>query len=194
MLVLSLFGTLLGGLRLALFAAAAVTAIAAGLDWLVRTRRLSPFSPAARWIRGVTTPLFAPMERRVVRAGGLPSAAPWWTLAAIVIGGIVALSVLDYARSLLAQAILLASQGPGGLVRTALSATVGFLQVALLWRVLSTWVQLPPWHRAVRWAYRATDWMLAPIRAVVPPLGMIDVTPLIAYFLLNLVAGFVLGR
>lgn len=194
MAALDLFGALVGALRLALFAAAAVTAVAAGLDWLVRTRRIPPFSAAARRIRGATAPLFAPMERRIVRAGGLPSAAPWWTLGAVVVGGIVALTVLDYARSLLVHAVVQASQGPAGLVRLALSGTVGVLQLALLWRVLSSWIRMPPWHRAVRWAYRATDWMLAPIRSVVPPLGMIDISPLIAYVLLNLVAGFVLGR
>jgi YggT family protein len=29
-----------------------------------------------------------------------------------------------------------------------------------------------------------TEWLLAPLRRIVPPLGMIDITPLVAYFLL----------
>ncbi|MBL0171152.1 MAG: hypothetical protein IPP90_10540 [Gemmatimonadaceae bacterium] len=28
--------------------------------------------------------LIAPMERRLLRAGGTPYAAPWWTLAAVI--------------------------------------------------------------------------------------------------------------
>ena len=39
--------------------------------WAVRTRRLGPFSRVSRFFRTNIDPLMAPVERRVVRAGGL---------------------------------------------------------------------------------------------------------------------------
>lgn len=191
-MVLELFGQVQALLQTVFFGVALVTTGAAVLDWGVRTRRIPPFSGLARWVRGSVSPLFAPMERRLVRAGGLPTAAPWWTLAAVVIGGIVVLSLLGYVRQQIAFAMLMGAQGASGLLRLAFSFTLGFLNVALLWRVISSWVQTSPYSPWVRWAYAATEWMLAPIRSILPPLGMVDLSPLVAYFLLSLVRGFVL--
>jgi YggT family protein len=192
MIVLEALNIVIGTLRVAFFGLAAVTAVVAALDWAVRTRRIPPFSPLARWVRGSVTPLLAPVERRIVRAGGLPTAAPWWALAGVVIGGIVILSLLGFVRSQIAMAIYLGQQGPSGLLRLVLSLTFGFLNIALLWRVLSTWFAMSPYNKWVRWAYGATEWMLAPIRAILPPLGMVDLSPLVAYFVLSLVSGFVM--
>jgi YggT family protein len=191
MILLDLFGAAIGILQTAFFGVALVTTVAAVLDWGVRTRRIPPFSGFARWIRGSVSPVFAPMERRIVRAGGLPTAAPWWTLAAVVIGGIVLLSLLGFVREQLAMALVLGSQGSAGLLRLALSLTFGFLNIALLWRVGSSWVQASPYSKWVRWSYQATEWLLGPIRSILPPMGMVDLSPLVAYFLLSLVRGFV---
>ena len=79
----------LGVLRLVVFIIAAAALVIFTIDWLVRTRRLSPFGAVARFFRRVVDPLIVPIEHRVVRAGGLPSSAPWWALIAIVIGGLV---------------------------------------------------------------------------------------------------------
>ena len=73
-----------------LFAAFGVAGICA-FDWAVRTRRINPFSRTARFFRGRIEPMMAPVERVVVRSGGVPSTAPWWALAAVVVGGILAL-------------------------------------------------------------------------------------------------------
>src|SRR5262245_53869738 len=85
-----------------LYAAVGVSAVCA-FDWAVRTRRINPFNRGAMFFRRRIEPLMAPVEKAVVRRGGLPQHAPWWTLAAIVIGGIVFISLLQFVGSLLAQ-------------------------------------------------------------------------------------------
>ena len=87
--VLPLFDTFVALLRAALFWVAAGLGVVLALDWLVRTRRLSPFGWIARAVRTTVDPALRPIERRVVRAGGLPSSAPWWALGTVVIGGIL---------------------------------------------------------------------------------------------------------
>jgi YggT family protein len=175
-----------------LFILAAVLAVVALVDWLVRTRRINPFNPVARFFRRVVDPLITPMERRVVRAGGMPQAAPWWMLVAVVVGGIIVLAVLRFILEQVASAYANASTGPG-LVFLLLHYTFALLRLALIIRVVSSWLRISPYSRWVRWAFAITEPVLRPLRGVIPPLGMIDVTPIIAYFALQLLEYFVMS-
>ena len=173
-------------LRVVLLAAAVAVAVAAGLSWAVRTRRLSPFGGVARVVRKRIDPLFAPMERRIVRAGGLPTHAPWWTLAAVVVSGIVLLSLLGFLGGQLAGASLALRSGGRGLYVLLVTWTFGLLQLALFARVISSWFQMSPYSPWIRWSFVLTEWFLAPLRRVIPSFGMIDLTPIVAYFGLQL--------
>ena len=173
-------------LRVVLLATAVAVAVAAGLSWAVRTRRISPFGGLARFVRKRIDPLFAPMERRIVRGGGLPSHAPWWTLAAVVVSGIVLLSLLGFLRGQLAGVTFAMRSGGRGLYVLLVTWTFGLLQLALFVRVISSWFQLSPYSRWIRWSFVLTEWFLAPLRRVIPSFGMIDLTPLVAYFGLQL--------
>ena len=189
----NLIAVALGYLRPALFiGAVAVTGVCV-LDWLVRTRRISPFNGVARFFRNSVEPLMAPIERRLVRAGGVPSHAPWWMLGALVIGGIVVLSLLEFVQHQLADVSLASSGGTGALVRLAVSWAFGVLKLSVLVRVIVSWLPISPYRWFVRWAFVLSEPMLRPLRAVIPPLGPMDVTPVAAYFLLVLLEWFVLG-
>ena len=173
-------------LRVVLLAAAVAAAVAAGLSWAVRTRRLSPFGGVARLVRTRIDPLFAPMERRIVRAGGLPTHAPWWTLAAVIVSGIVLLSLLGFLGGQLAGASLALRSGGRGLYVLLVTWTLGLLQLALFARVISSWFRMSPYSPWIRWSFVLTEWFLAPLRRVIPSFGMIDLTPIVAYFGLQL--------
>lgn len=173
-------------LRIALFGLAVVAALICGIDWLVRTRRVSPFSALARFCRSYVDPLLAPVEGAVVRAGGVPSSAPWWGLVAVVVGGIVVITLVNAVRTLLFSALYAAASGQNAVIRLVIAWTFEFLQIALLVRVVSSWVRVSPWSPWVRWAYASTEWILKPLRRIVPNMGMIDFTPLVAYFILVL--------
>jgi YggT family protein len=189
----NLIAVALGYLRPALFVAAVAVTGVCGVDWLVRTRRISPFSRVSRFFRSSVDPLMAPIERRLVRGGGLPSHAPWWMLGAVVVGGIVGLSLLEFVHEQLADAALAASGGSGAILRLAVSWVFGILKIALLVRVIVSWLPISPYRWFVRWAFVLSEPMLRPLRAIIPPLGPMDVTPVAAYFLLTLVQWFVLG-
>ena len=185
-------GVALGALRLVLLAGAVFVAAAAGLSWASRTRRLSPFSGVARLTRSRIDPLFLPMERRILRAGGQPAHAPWWTHAAVVVAGIVLLSLLGFVRDEMLGAAYALQAGPRGLLVLVVSWTFGILKLALFARVISSWFQLSPYSPWIRWAFVLTEWMLRPLRQVIPSLGMVDLTPLVAYFGLTLLQGLLL--
>lgn len=189
---LEVLGATIDVLGRALFWVAAVLALVALVDWLVRTRRINPFNPVARFFRRVVDPLLAPMERRVVRAGGMPQQAPWWMLVAVVLGGIVLIALLRFLLGQLVLAAAMASTGPRGVLVLLVHWTFAILQLALILRVVSSWLRLSPYSRWIRWSFALSEPIIRPLRGVVPPFGMIDVTPLIAYLALRILEWLVL--
>jgi YggT family protein len=187
---LNAFDSVLGVLRLGLFGLAAVLALVCAVDWAVRTRKLSPFSPIARFMRSNIDPLMKPIERRVVRAGGLPSSAPWWALAAVVLTGILLLWVLDFLRAEIGFVYGSVTGGPAGIARLLIICVFTVLQIALIVRVLLSWFPSRPGAWYVRWSFTLTEPILKPLRKVIPLIGMMDVTPIIAWFILGLVQNF----
>ena len=178
------FALVLHGLRLALFVAAVVMGVIALVDYLVRTRRISPFSGVARFFRRTVDPLMVPVERAVMRAGGQPAAAPWWSLVAVVVGGLILLFLLDIVGGLLEQ-LALGVSDPRILPIIFVGWAFKLVELALIVRVLSSWLPISPYSRWIRWTYPLTNWILVPLRRVIPNLGMIDITPIVAYLLLS---------
>ena len=192
--MLTAFDTLLGILRVVVFIIAAAALIIFTIDWLVRTRRISPFGGVARFFRRVVDPLIVPIEHRVVRAGGLPANAPWWALIAIVIGGLIVLALLEFIRGQIQFAAAAGGAGARGIVAVLVTWLFGILQVALIIRVISSWVRLSEWSKWIRWTIPLTEWLLRPLRKLIPPLaGTIDLSPLVAWLLLALLKGVVLS-
>jgi YggT family protein len=174
-------------LRTALFSIAVVFGAICVLDWAVRTRKISPFNAIARFCRSTVDPFISPIERRVVRAGGAPAAAPLWALAAVVIGGIILLTLLDVIRSEVIRSIVASQEGSAGIFHLLVSWTFTILKLALVVRVISSWLPVSPYSAWVRWSYLLSEPILAPLRRIIPAFSGIDFTPILAYFLLNIV-------
>ncbi|HMG95842.1 MAG TPA: YggT family protein [Gemmatimonadaceae bacterium] len=179
-------GVIIDVLRTVLLSVALVFGAICVLDWAVRTRKISPFNAIARFCRSTVDPLIVPIERRVVRAGGTPAAAPLWALAAVVVGGILLLTFLDFIRLGVANSIIASQSGAGGIFHLLVSWTFTILKIALLVRVISSWLPVSPYSVWVRWSYVLSEPILAPMRRIVPNLGGLDITPILAYFLLGL--------
>ena len=66
-------------------------------------------------------------------------------------------------------------------------------RLALLVRVISSWFGISPYRPWMRPVMALTDWLIEPIRRILPPLGMIDFSPLVAWLALSLLRNFVLS-
>ena len=175
-----------GMVRTALFCVGAAAALVALVDWAARTRRLNPFGPVARFCRNTIDPLMGPVERIVIRAGGRPSMTPWWSWIALIVAAMVAVTLLDSIGGIVGQ-IAAAMASPGLIPMLALSWAIAVLRLALIVRVISSWTAISPSSGWVRWSYLLTEWMLAPLRRIIPLVGAIDITPLAAWLLLSLI-------
>lgn len=192
--MLTVLDAVLGILRVAIFVLGATALVVFTIDWLVRTRRISPFGPVARFFRRVVDPLIVPVERRVVRSGGLPASAPWWALVVVVLGGLVLLALLEFVRGQLAFAAAAGGAGASGVIAVLITWTFGILQLALIVRVISSWVRLSEFSRWIRWTIPLTEWLLRPLRNLIPPLaGTIDLSPLVAFLVLAITKSLMLG-
>lgn len=179
-------------LRIALLAVGGVVLVIALVDWAVRTRQINPFSPVARFCRRVIDPMLAPIESRVVRAGGLPTQAPWWALAAVLVIAVLLIVLLQWIRSTALSLSFAATEGGRGIAALLLDWLFELLKIALIVRVLVSWIgrRYSWWARA---AYTLTDWIVKPIARVLPPFGMMDFSPLVAYFVIYVVQGAVMS-
>ena len=179
-------------LRTALLSIAVVLGVICVLDWAVRTRKISPFNAVARFCRSTVDPIIAPVERRVVRAGGTPASAPLWALAAVVVGGILLLTLLDVIRLEVVRSIIASQEGAAGVFHLLVSWTFTILKAAIVVRVISSWFPISPYSRWVRWSYLLSEPILAPFRRIIPSLGGLDLSPIVAYIVLNLLEGVML--
>ncbi len=189
---LFVLGAVIQVLRTALLSIALVFGAICVLDWAVRARKISPFNAVARFCRSTIDPFIAPIERRVVRAGGSPASAPLWALAAVVVGGILLLTLLDVIRLEIAKSIIALQAGSAGIFRLLVGWTFKILTAALVVRVISSWLPVSRYSGWVRWSYALSEPILAPLRRVVPILGGLDITPILAFFLLQFVESLLL--
>src|ERR1051325_3104116 len=180
-------------LRTALLSVAVVFGAICVLDWAVRTRKISPFNAVARFCRSTVDPFISPIERRVVRAGGAPASAPLWALAAVVIGGILLLTALDLIRLEVVRTIIASQEGSAGVFRLLVAWTFTILKAALIVRVISSWLPISPDSAWVNWSYRLREPILSPLRRIVPVLGGLDITPIVAYILLGIIERLLFG-
>ena len=60
-------------------------------------------------------------------------------------------------------------------------------ELAILARVLLSWFRLDPYHPVVNFIYQITEPILRPLRNIIPPLGMIDISPIVALILMDII-------
>lgn len=161
--------------------------------WAVRARRLNPFGAWPRFVRRISEPVLLPLERRVIRAGGSPEDAPLWLAGLVIGGGLLLLSLTHWVIGTVAAATLAASGGPRSWLRLLVSAIFTVLMTAILIRVIASWLGIGPYRRWMQLIMALTNWIIDPIRRVLPPVGMFDFSPMVAWLVLYVVRGVVMG-
>ena len=66
----------------------------------------------------------------------------------------------------------------------AIMAVYRVLVLALFVRIIGSWFGLDRHRKWMQPVYILTDWLINPIRRILPPMGMLDFSPLLAWLLL----------
>jgi YggT family protein len=173
--------------------ALAFAATVALTHWAVRSRRINPFGAWPRLVRRMSDPILLPLERRVINAGGNPQNAPLWLLGLVIGAGLLLLSLTQWLINTAAGLVLLAQGGVRVWIQVLMSAVFTILMAAILIRVIASWLGIGPYRKWMRPVYALTNWLIDPIRRILPPVGIFDFSPMVAWLVLYVVRGFVLG-
>ena len=167
--------------------------IVALTHWAVRRRRIGPFGAWPRLVRRVSDPVLLPLERRVIRFGGSPQDAPLWLLGIVILGGLVLLSLTSWAMGTIGTLGVLASASPRDWARVLVSWAFSLVMAAIFIRVIASWFGVSEYRGWMRPLVFLSDWIIQPIRRLLPSTGMIDFSPMVAWLVLWVARGFVLG-
>jgi YggT family protein len=75
----------------------------------------------------------------------------------------------------------------GSMLINFVQILVWILQIAIIGRALLSWFPIDPRSPLVTVLNEITEPVLAPLRRVVPRIGMIDITPMVAIFVLYII-------
>ncbi|HTK42241.1 MAG TPA: YggT family protein [Gemmatimonadales bacterium] len=158
--------------------------LVATTQWAIRRRRLTPFGAWPRFVRRISEPVLLPLERRIIRAGGSPNDAPLWLLGIAIVGGLLLITLVRWLIGAVYEVGVLTQAPPRIWLIEAVSWLFRILMIALLVRVIASWLGVSPYSKWIRPFAVLTDWLLEPLRRVLPPMGPLDLSPMVAYFLL----------
>ena len=180
-------------IRMLVVAALVYATAVAVTAWAVRTQRINALAPWPRFVRKMSDPVLRPLERRVARMGGNPQEASLWLLGIVVAGGLILISLVQWLIGFSLTLGALEQSGPRAWVRFAVNAVFSLLMLALFIRVIASWFAISPYSGFMLPVMAMTNWLIDPIRRLLPPTGMIDFSPMVAWIALWLARNVLMG-
>ncbi len=174
-------------------AALVYASIVAATHWAVRRRKIGPFGAWPRMVRRLSDPVLLPLERRVIRFGGNPQDAALWLVGIVILGGLLLLSLVNWLLGMAGAVGALASAGPRDWIRILVGWAFTLVMTALFVRVIVSWFGVSEYRPWMRPLVLLTDWIIRPVRRILPPAGMIDFSPMVAWLVLLVARNLVLG-
>jgi YggT family protein len=187
-----LFQIIYTAVRVLVIIALLYASLVALTHWAVRNRRINPFGAWPRFIRRVSDPVILRLEKRIIGAGGSPQSAPYWLLGIVVAGGLVLMSLTAWLIDTVVRLAWMAQSGPRMWIESLVSFAFTVVMAAILIRVIASWLGIGPYRRWMRPVVALTSWIIEPIRRILPPFGMFDFSPMVAWLVLYVARGFVL--
>lgn len=164
------------------------------LRLIVDAADLNPFGWASRTIRRLTDPFVMPVRGSMRNVGVDPK------FAALVV--ILVSILLGYFLVQIVATIATTIEGVvSGLLTGAIVSVIGFILSGLLslyilcifMRVIFAWGMVSYHNRVMRFLVDVTEPLLGPLRHMIPPLGRMDISPLVAILILWLFQAAIAG-
>jgi YggT family protein len=168
-----------------------------GLRSIVNYMNANPFSWTAVMLRRSTEPVLAPV-RAVLRGSRLdPRVAPFVAVILIILIGYMVILVVAGTLSTIAGITLVVASrqlgAPVAIIGYLLYGFLGLYTLAMFIRIIFSWVGVSYANRLMRFLFITTEPLLGPLRRKIPPMGMFDVSPIVAFIILWLCKAAVAG-
>ena len=71
-----------------------------------------------------------------------------------------------------------------GIIFSIVQYGIGALLIAMIIRAVASWFRIDERYAFIRFLAKLTDPFIAPVRRIIPPVGMFDVAFIVAFFVL----------
>ena len=124
------------------------------------------YNPLLAKLNQLTNPLVQPLSRL------LPH--PRWDFGALLCALILAILTTSILTRSLPSGIII------GILHSFFGTWLDIILYSLIIVVIGSWLQADPRQPVMQILLCCHEWLMAPLRRVIPPLGMIDFTPIVA--------------
>ena len=161
--------------------------VADGLD-------LNPFGWAARTIRRLTDGFVFPVRAGLRDLSMDPKFAPLAVILIVILLGFFFLWLVGTIAATVAGVLLSAQRGAmfallGHVLYGLLSIYIALISI----RIVFSWGRISYQNRVMRFLVDVTEPLLGPLRRMIPPLGWVDISPMVAVLIILLFRAAVAG-
>lgn len=155
---------------------------------------LNPFAWSSLTIRRLTDPFIGPVRRALVRFGIDPKYSPLVVILITILLGWFVLQLVQTLATTLAGLFTSIQRG-------ALGSALGFILYGLISiyillifvRIIFSLAMVSYSNRLMRFLVNVTEPLLGPLRRIVPPVGAMDISPIVAFLILWLFQQAIVG-
>lgn len=146
---------------------------------------LNPFAWISLTIRRLTDPFVLPVRRALMGFGVDPKYSPLVVILIVILLGYFVLQLASTIAGTLSG--LLFSLQQGAMVSALGFILYGLISIYILLifiRIIFSWGMVSYSNRIMRFLVNATEPLLGPLRRMIPPLGAMDISPIVAFLIL----------
>ena len=156
--------------------------------FLLNFANLNPFSSLVMFVRRVTDPFINPVRRGLAGFGVQPNGAPLFVVLLTILVGFFALQLAASILNTAAGVLWSLTSGRGGgvvaLIGYVLYGMLSLYGLFIFMRIIFSWGRVSYTNRVMRFLLNVTDPVLVPLRQMIPPLGMFDISPIVAFIII----------
>jgi len=147
---------------------------------------VNPFGRIAQMVRRLSDPMVDPVRRGLARGGLDAKIAPIGTILITILLGYFALELVRTFLTTIAGVITSLELGAVvSLVGYLLFGLLAFYSLLIFMRIIFSWGASSV-NRILRLLIKLTEPVLGPFRRIIPPLGMLDISPIVVLLLIHL--------
>lgn len=155
---------------------------------------LNPFGFTHRSVRRLSDDLVIPVRGALREFRADPKFAPLVVILIVVLLGYVTVQLLRTIEQTVLGVLFAA--GSGNLVAVVGVILYGLISIYILLvfiRVIFSLARVSYTNRVMRFLVNITEPLLGPLRRIIPPVGMMDISPIVAFIILWLLQAAVAG-
>ena len=155
---------------------------------------LNPFGWASRTLRRLTDGFIIPVRGKLREVGVDPKFAPLVVILVSILLGYFILQLISTLAMTLSGVITSVQSGELFLVLGFILYGLISLYILMIFvRIIFSWGMVSYTNRLMRFLVDATEPLLGPLRRIIPPLGRMDISPIVAFLILWLFQAAIQG-